>query len=98
MRVIRCDRPAFSFVRKCWKAKGFAFRKTCALSFPTCCGFIRWASFCSGFTINHTVDLLDKLIHLASNPFMRPLRKQALRLIDELRDVAESIDDEEVKE
>ena len=45
--------------------------------------------------INHTVDLLDKLIHLASNPFMRPLRKQALRLLDELRDATESIDDEE---
>jgi hypothetical protein len=40
------------------------------------------------------VDLLDKLIHLASNPFMRPLRKQALRLVDELRDAAESLDDE----
>ena len=36
--------------------------------------------------IDHTVDLLDKLIHLASNPFMRPLRKQALRLIDEIRE------------
>ena len=35
--------------------------------------------------IDHTVDLLDKLIHLASNPFMRPLRKQALRLVDEIR-------------
>jgi len=45
--------------------------------------------------INHTVDLLDKLIHLASNPFMRPLRKQALRLVDELRDAAESIDDDD---
>ena len=45
--------------------------------------------------VNHTVDLLDKLIHLASNPFMRPLRKQALRLVEELRDAAESIDDEE---
>lgn len=44
--------------------------------------------------INHTVDLLDKLIHLASNPFMRPLRKQALRLVDELRDAAESLDDD----
>jgi len=43
--------------------------------------------------IDHTVDLLDKLIHLASNPFMRPLRKQALRLVDELRDAAEAIDD-----
>jgi AcrR family transcriptional regulator len=41
--------------------------------------------------IDQTVDLLDKLIHLASNPFMRPLRKQALRLIDEIR---ESLPDE----
>jgi hypothetical protein len=38
--------------------------------------------------IDHTVDLLDKLISLASNPFMRPLRKQALRLVEELRDAA----------
>jgi AcrR family transcriptional regulator len=45
--------------------------------------------------VDHTVDLLDKLIHLASNPFMRPLRKQALRLLDELRDAAETLDDEE---
>ena len=37
--------------------------------------------------VDHTVDLLDKLIHLASNPFMRPLRKQALRLVHEIRDV-----------
>ena len=36
--------------------------------------------------VDHTVDLLDKLIHLASNPFMRPVRKQALRLVDEIRD------------
>jgi AcrR family transcriptional regulator len=36
--------------------------------------------------IDHTVDLLDKLIHLASNPFMRPLRKQALRLVDEIKE------------
>jgi AcrR family transcriptional regulator len=43
--------------------------------------------------IDHTVDLLDKLIHLASNPFMRPLRKQALRLVEELRDAAEEIDE-----
>jgi len=35
------------------------------------------------------------LIHLASNPFMRPLRKQALRLVDELRDAAESLDDDD---
>jgi AcrR family transcriptional regulator len=44
--------------------------------------------------IDHTVDLLDKLIHLASNPFMRPLRKQALLLVDELREAAETNDDE----
>ena len=44
--------------------------------------------------VNHTVELLDKLIHLASNPFMRPLRKQALRLVDELRDAAEALDDD----
>ena len=44
--------------------------------------------------IDHTVELLDNLIHLASNPFMRPLRKQALRLLDELRDAAESLDDD----
>ncbi|HEY2961071.1 MAG TPA: TetR family transcriptional regulator [Pyrinomonadaceae bacterium] len=36
--------------------------------------------------VDHTVDLIDKLIHLASNPFMRPLRKQALRLVDEIRE------------
>jgi AcrR family transcriptional regulator len=45
--------------------------------------------------IDHTVELLDRLIHLASNPFMRPLRKQALRLVDELREAAESLDDED---
>lgn len=47
--------------------------------------------------IDHTVDLLDKLISLASNPFMRPLRKQALRLMDELRNAAadgRDLDDE----
>jgi AcrR family transcriptional regulator len=48
--------------------------------------------------IDHTVDLLDKLIHLASNPFMRPLRKQALRLREELRDAAEAIDDNDEME
>jgi hypothetical protein len=48
--------------------------------------------------IDHTVDLLDKLIHLASNPFMRPLRKQALRLVAELREAAEAMDDEPVPE
>jgi hypothetical protein len=32
-----------------------------------------------------TVDLLDKLISLASNPLMSPVRKKALRLVAELR-------------
>jgi AcrR family transcriptional regulator len=41
--------------------------------------------------VDRTVDLLDKLISLASNPLMRPLRKQALRLLDEIR---EAIPDE----
>ena len=48
--------------------------------------------------IDHTVDLLDKLIHLASNPFMRPLRKQALRLIDEIKEVLPDDDDNEESE
>jgi len=48
--------------------------------------------------IDHTVDLVDKLIHLASNPFMRPLRKQALRLMDELREAAKEIEEDEETE
>jgi AcrR family transcriptional regulator len=36
--------------------------------------------------IELTVDLVVKLIGLASNPFMRPLRKTALRLVSELRE------------
>jgi AcrR family transcriptional regulator len=36
--------------------------------------------------IEQTVELLDKLISLASNPFMRPVRKKALKLVTELRD------------
>ena len=36
--------------------------------------------------VDHTVELLDKLISLASNPFMRPIRKQALKLVEELKD------------
>jgi AcrR family transcriptional regulator len=36
--------------------------------------------------IDQTVDLLDKLISLASNPLMRPVRKKALRLVVELRE------------
>src|SRR5690349_2482894 len=45
--------------------------------------------------IDHTVDLLDKLIHLASNPFMRPLRKQALRLVSEIRAALPDGDEDE---
>jgi len=41
--------------------------------------------------IDHTVELVDRLIYLASNPFMRPLRRQALRLVEELRDAAEDV-------
>jgi AcrR family transcriptional regulator len=37
--------------------------------------------------IDQTVDLLDKLISLASNPLMRPVRKRALTMITELRDL-----------
>lgn len=36
--------------------------------------------------IDQTVDLLDKLISLASNPLMMPVRKKALRLVIELRE------------
>lgn len=35
--------------------------------------------------IDQTVDLLDRLISLASNPLMRPVRKKALRLVADLR-------------
>jgi AcrR family transcriptional regulator len=44
--------------------------------------------------IEITVDLLVKLIALASNPLMRPLRKATLRILSELR---EGIPDEPVK-
>jgi AcrR family transcriptional regulator len=37
--------------------------------------------------IDHTVDLLDKLISLASNPLMRPVRKRALRMVADLREL-----------
>jgi hypothetical protein len=40
--------------------------------------------------IDQTVDLLDKLISLASNPLMRPVRKRALKLVSELRDLDET--------
>jgi hypothetical protein len=36
--------------------------------------------------IEQTVELLDKLISLASSPLMLPVRKRALRLIADLRD------------
>jgi AcrR family transcriptional regulator len=38
--------------------------------------------------IDRTVDLIDKLISLASNPLMRPVRKRALALVEELREIA----------
>jgi AcrR family transcriptional regulator len=44
--------------------------------------------------IDQTVDLLDKLISLASNPLMRPVRKRALRLVEELREAAAEQPDE----
>ena len=37
--------------------------------------------------IDQTVDLLDTLISLASNPLMRPVRKRALKMVAELRDL-----------
>lgn len=43
--------------------------------------------------IDLTVDLLDRLISLASNPLMRPVRKRALGLIQELREAAVDIYD-----
>jgi len=36
--------------------------------------------------IDQTVDLLDRLISLASNPLMGPVRKKALRLVADLRE------------
>ena len=35
--------------------------------------------------VDQTVEILDKLISLASNPLMRPVRKRALKLVSELR-------------
>lgn len=37
--------------------------------------------------IDRTVDLLDKLLVLASNPLMRPVRKRALGLVKELHEL-----------
>jgi AcrR family transcriptional regulator len=42
--------------------------------------------------IDLTVDLLDRLISLASNPLMRPLRKRALLLVKELTEAAAESD------
>jgi hypothetical protein len=48
--------------------------------------------------IEQTVDLMDKLISLASNPLMRPVRKKALRLVIELReDLTPGSSDEETE-
>ena len=38
--------------------------------------------------IDRTVDLIDKMISLASNPLMRPVRKRALALVTELQEFA----------
>jgi AcrR family transcriptional regulator len=48
--------------------------------------------------IDLTVDLVDRLISVASNPFMRPLRKKALRLVEELRDAAAEMELEREKQ
>ena len=37
--------------------------------------------------IDHTVDLLERLISLASNPLMTPVRKRALKMVSELREL-----------
>jgi len=41
--------------------------------------------------IDQTVDLLDKLISLASNPLMRPVRKRGLKLVAELRELEPAV-------
>lgn len=40
--------------------------------------------------VEHTTDLVDRLIGLASNPLMRPLRQKALKLVAELREDVET--------
>lgn len=45
--------------------------------------------------VNYTVDLLDRLIFLAGNPLMRPMRKKALRLVAELKDGMPDREDDE---
>lgn len=37
--------------------------------------------------VEQSVDILDKLISLASNPLMRPVRKRALKMVVELREL-----------
>ena len=37
------------------------------------------------YVIDRTVDLIDRLIALASNPLMRPLRKKSLQFVADLR-------------
>ena len=37
------------------------------------------------YVIDRTVDLIDRLITLASNPLMRPLRKKSLQFVADLR-------------
>jgi AcrR family transcriptional regulator len=37
--------------------------------------------------INRTVDLIDRLVTLASNPLLRPLRKKSLQFVAEIRDL-----------
>ena len=50
--------------------------------------------------IDQTADLLDKLVSLASNPLMRPVRKKALKLVTELREdlTPETSDDQQQSE
>jgi hypothetical protein len=36
--------------------------------------------------IDRTIDLIDRLVSLASNPLMRPVRKRALKLVSDLRE------------
>jgi hypothetical protein len=35
--------------------------------------------------IDHTVDVVVRCIALASNPFLRPLRKRVLAMLDDLQ-------------
>jgi len=44
--------------------------------------------------VDRTVDILVRLIGLASNPLMKPLRKSAIRLIEELREDVSAVPSE----